>query len=190
MTCLVRALLIGMLLATLVPSGHAQLPTETASDLTPDQRRAYNDGLAEARKLMAEKQWARAGARLDTLIKERPREAQARFLKGVVQTEQGDGEAAIAAFRSLVQDYPEIPEPYNNLAVLYGRKGEIESARLALETAIKTAPNWATARENLGDVYVRLAAEQYDRAVSLDRANKIVATKLKLARDLIASSNP
>src|SRR5690349_3030510 len=72
MTSLVRALLIGMLLATIVPSVLAQSPSETASDLTPDQRRAYNDGLAEARKLIADKQWGRAGARLDTLIKERP----------------------------------------------------------------------------------------------------------------------
>ena len=185
-----RALLLAVLFALFAPVTHAQAPTATPTDLTPEQRRAYNDALAEARKLIADKQWGRAGARLDELIKERPREAQARFLKGVVQTEQGEGDAAIATFQALIQDYPEIPEPYNNLAVLHARKGEIESARIALETAIRTAPNWATARENLGDIYVRLALDQYDRASTLDKGNRTAAAKLKLARELIATSNP
>ncbi|HZQ60437.1 MAG TPA: tetratricopeptide repeat protein, partial [Casimicrobiaceae bacterium] len=88
-------------------------PVPPGADLTPEERRAYNQALAEARKLMAEKQWGRANAALDALIKQRPREAQARFLKGVVQTELGDAEAAVATFRGLTEDYPEIPEPYN-----------------------------------------------------------------------------
>lgn len=187
---MIRALLLAVLIAIAAPITHAQAPTATATDLTPEERRAYNDGLAEARKLMAEKQWGRAASRLDELIKQRPREAQARFLKGVVQTEQGESDAAIGTFQALIQDYPEIPEPYNNIAVLYARKGEIDSARVALETAIKTAPNWATARENLGDVYVRLALDQYDRASTLDKGSRTAATKLKLARELIATSNP
>lgn len=157
-------------------------------DLTADERRAYNLGLEEARKFMADKEWTRASKRLDTLIDERPREAQARFLKGVVQVEQGDVDGAIATFRGLNSDYPEIPEPYNNLAVLYGRKGELENARAALETAVKTAPDWALAHENLGDVYLRMAADEYERATSLDRTNRTAPSKLKLARELLASA--
>ena len=93
-------------------------------------------------------------------LAQRPREPQARFLKGVAQTEQGQDTAAIATFQSLVEDYPELPEPYNNLAVLYAQKGEYESARVALENAVKTAPDWGIAHENLGDVYIRLGAAQ------------------------------
>ncbi|MEP7207628.1 MAG: tetratricopeptide repeat protein [Casimicrobiaceae bacterium] len=165
----------------------AQDPPAPIVDLTPEQRRHYDQGLTEARSLIAEGQLGRATARLDALIAARPREAQARFLKGVVQSESGETEAAIATFRALIDDYPEIPEPYNNLAVLYGRRGEIEAARTALLTAIKTAPDWAVPYENLGDVYARLAVEQYERAQTLDRANKTAPAKLKLARDLLAA---
>lgn len=187
---LLHALALVILLQLGVPAVHAQ-PTAgpPGSDLTVEQRRAYNEGLAQARKLMADKQWTKAGERLDALVKERPREAQGRFLKGVVQTEVGNKDAAIATFRALIDDYPEIPEPYNNLAVLFAERGDIEAARSALETAIRTAPEWATAHENLGDVYTRMAAEQYDRAATLDRSNRSAATKLKLARDLLASAS-
>ena len=53
-----------------------------------------------------------------------------------MQTEQGQDAAAIATFSALIEDYPELPEPYNNLAVLYAQKGEYEGARIALESAV------------------------------------------------------
>jgi Flp pilus assembly protein TadD len=86
----------------------------------------------------------------------------------------------------LIEDYPELPEPYNNLAVLYAQKGEYEGARIALESAVKTAPDWAIAHENLGDIYVRLGAAEFATAYKLDRTNKTAAAKLTLARELIA----
>ena len=110
-----------------------------------------------------DRQFANAHAKLDLLLTQRPREPQARFLKGVVQTEQGQDDAAIATVPALIEDYPELPEPYNNLAVLYAQKGEYEGARIALESAVKTAPDWAVAHENLGDIYVRLGAAEYER---------------------------
>ena len=153
----------------------------------PDEmRKQYAIGLKEASALVKDRQYANAEAKLDALLLQRPREPQARFLKGVAETELGKTDAAIAVFRGLIEDYPELPEPYNNLAVLYAQRGEYESARLALETAIRTAPNWAVAHENLGDVYARLAATQYDRAAKLDRDNKTAPLKLTLVRDLLA----
>ena len=93
-------------------------------------------------------------------------------------------------FRALIEDYPELPEPYNNLAVLYAQRGEYESARVALETALRTAPDWAVAHENLGDIYARLAAAEYAQAAKLDRDNKTAPAKLALARDLLAQAAP
>jgi tetratricopeptide (TPR) repeat protein len=155
-------------------------------DLTEEARKQYAQALKEAAVLVKDKQYANAQAKLDVLLAQRPREPQARFLKGVVQTEQGHGDAAIATFSGLIEDYPELPEPYNNLAVLYAQKGEYESARVALETAVKAAPDWSIAHENLGDVHARLAAAEYDRAAKLDRSNKTAAVKLALARELLA----
>lgn len=179
------ALLSFVALAGLHGVGLGQTMAQDPVDPRPQDRRNYNQGIAEVRQLMTTRQFGRAGTRLDALLAQRPREAQARFLKGVLQTEQGQADAAVSTFRALIEDYPEIPEPYNNLAVLYAQKGDVQNARTALETAIKTAPEWAVARENLGDIYARMAAEQYQRAGNLDPSNKSSAAKLKLARDLL-----
>ena len=164
----------------------AQVPPE----LSEEARKQYNAGLKEAGTLIKDKQLEAAQSKLDTLISQRPREPQARFLKGVVESERGHADAAMTIFRDLIADYPELPEPYNNLAVLYAQKGEYEQAKLALETAIRTAPNWAVARENLGDIYARLAATEYERAAKLDRDNKTAPAKLTMVRNLLAATPP
>ena len=170
----------------------AALPAfgQTGTDLSEEARKQYNVKLKEAGVLIKDKQLETAESKLDALIAQRPREPQARFLKGVVESELGHTDAAMTVFRGLIEDYPELPEPYNNLAVLYAQKGEYESARLALETAVRTAPNWAVARENLGDIYARLAAAEYERAAKLDRDNKTAPAKLTLVRNLFASGPP
>jgi Flp pilus assembly protein TadD len=155
-------------------------------ELTEEARKQYNAALREVSTLVKEHQYTTADTKLDALIKERPREPQARFLKGVVESELGHTVAAIAMFQALIEDYPELPEPYNNLAVIYAQRGEYDAARASLETAIRTAPNWAVARENLGDIYARLAATEYERAAKLDRDNKTAPAKLTLVRDLLA----
>jgi Flp pilus assembly protein TadD len=159
-------------------------------EYTEEARRKYVADLQEAATLIKDRQFASAQERLDALIATRPREPRARFLKGIVDTEQGRTDAAMAVYRALIEDYPELPEPYNNLAVLLAQRGEYESARLALETALRTAPNWSVAHENLGDLYARLAAEQYARAAKLDHENKSAPAKLALARDLLAQAAP
>ena len=157
---------------------------------TEEARKKYAAGLSEAAALVKDRQYASAQEKLDALITARPREPRARFLRGVVATEEGRTDAAIAEFRALIEDYPELPEPYNNLAVLLARRGEYESARLALETALRTAPDWSVAHENLGDLYARLAAAEYAQAAKLDRENKSAPAKLALARDLLAQAAP
>ena len=182
-----------VLLAAALPAG-GQAPAQTdppavvPPELSDAARRVYAQGLRDVRELIARKDYAAAAARIDGLLAERPREAQARFLKGIVQTAQGDADAAIATFRALTEDYPELPEPYNNLAVLYAQKGDYNGARVALETALATAPDFAVAHENLGDVYARLAAANYDRAATLDRDNKSAPTKLLLVRQLLGTN--
>ena len=78
-----------------------------------------------------------------------------------------------------------MPEPYNNLAVLYAQKGDYNGARIALETAVTASPDFAVAHENLGDIYARLAAANYDRAAALDKGNKSAPAKLVLVRQLL-----
>ncbi|TCP18311.1 tetratricopeptide repeat protein [Simplicispira metamorpha] len=130
---------------------------------------------------------AEALAKADQLLVAKPRDPQLRFLRGVALTEAGKPTEAIAAFSKLTQDYPELPEPYNNLAVLYASQNQFDKARAALEMAIRTNPSYATAHENLGDVYARLASQAYNKALQLDATQAAtVQPKLGLIRDLVS----
>ena len=167
------------------PTGAADSAT-APFEISEAARKAYAQGLADARALLAQKKYADAIAKLDALSKDRPREPQARFLKAVALADDDKTDAAIEIYRSLTADFPELPEPHNNLAVLYSKKGELALARDELVIAIQSAPDYVVARENLGDVYAALAAEQYDKAAALDKRNRSAPAKLKLVRDATA----
>ena len=123
-------------------------------------------------------------AKADAYVTANPRDPQMRFLRGVILTDQGKQADAISAFMALTQEFPELPEPYNNLAALYAAQSQFSKARDALEAAIQRNPNYATAHENLGDVYVRLAAQSYGRAFELDKRNAAIPPKLALLREV------
>lgn len=124
----------------------------------------------------------------DQYLVNKPRDPQMRFLKGVIQRDSGKTAEAITTFTRLTEDYPELPEPYNNLAVLYASQNQFDKARLALEMAIRTNPSYATAHENLGDVYAKLAGQAYNKALQLDSSNTAVTPKLALVRELFNPS--
>ncbi|AEG92630.1 tetratricopeptide repeat protein [Ramlibacter tataouinensis] len=147
---------------------------------------ARADDYADVDQLLRSGRHVEALAKADQYLAAKPRDPQMRFLKGVVQTSAGRTQEAIATFTKLTEDYPELPEPYNNLAVLYAGQGQFDKARAALEMAIRTNPGYATAHENLGDVYAKLASQAYSKALQLDAANTGVQPKLALIRELFA----
>jgi tetratricopeptide (TPR) repeat protein len=146
---------------------------------------ALADEIQDAAKLLKAGQHKQALDLVNKVLASKPRDAQARFLKGLIFTEQGKSKEAIEIFTKLTQDYPELPEPYNNLAVIYASQGQYEKARAALEQSIRTHPSYATAYENLGDVYAKLASQAYDKALQLDSSNAAAKNKLSLVRDLV-----
>ncbi len=146
------------------------------------------DDIQDANKLFKQGQHAQAMEKVNSVLAGKPKDAQARFLKGLILTEQGDTANAIKTFTELTEDYPELPEPYNNLAVLYAGQGQYEKAKVALEMAIRTHPSYATAHENLGDIYAKMASQAYDRALQLDKSNTSTQTKLAMIRDLFGGS--
>lgn len=148
---------------------------------------AQTEDYAEVNRLMRAGQMSEALNRADQFLASKPRDPQMRFLKGVIQTESGKPTDAIATFSKLTEDYPELPEPYNNLAVLYAGQSQFDKARAALEMAIRTNPSYATAHENLGDVYAKLASQAYSKALQLDAGNAAVVPKLSLIRNLFAA---
>jgi Flp pilus assembly protein TadD/ketosteroid isomerase-like protein len=149
---------------------------------------AYADEYADVAQLMRAGKLPEAMAKADQYLAIKPKDPQLRFLKGVIQRDSGKPMEAIASFTRLTEDYPELPEPYNNLAVLYAGQNQFDKARLALEMAIRTNPSYATAHENLGDVYAKLASQAYNKALQLDAANPAVPPKLALIRELFSTS--
>lgn len=149
---------------------------------------AYADTLTDASKLIKEGRHAQALEQLDRFLASKPKDAQARFLRGIALTEMNRPTEAIAVFQRLTEDYPELPEPYNNLAVIFAQQKQYEKAKGALEMAIRTHPSYATAHENLGDIYARLASQAYDRALQLDSSNASAQSKLALIRDLMTTN--
>ena len=148
---------------------------------------AHADDYADVNALLRQGKTAEALAKADAYIAGKPRDPQMRFLRGVILTEVGKSADALTTFTQLTQDYPELPEPYNNLAALYAARSEFDKARTALEMAIKLKPDYATAHENLGDVYARLASQSYNRAQQLEAGNKTVPPKLALVRQLFGT---
>lgn len=138
----------------------------------------------EAKALMDGGQYAAALEKLDAHLRRNAQDAEGRFLRGLALVQLDRSADAIRSFADLTRDYPQLPEPYNNLAVLYAQEGDYEKARDALEAALATHPSYATAHENLGDIYAALAGAAYNRALLLDQANQGVRNKLSLISQL------
>jgi Flp pilus assembly protein TadD len=148
---------------------------------------ATAEEVSEVNRLHQSGESTRALALADKLLAARPKDAQVRFLKGVILAETQRGAEATDIFQALTQDFPELAEPYNNLATLYAARGEYEAARTALEQALRSNPSYATAHENLGDVYSVLASRSYARALSLEPSNPPLTAKLGLVKQLLGA---
>jgi tetratricopeptide (TPR) repeat protein len=170
--------------------GAAHWPAAAQSALSPAPTVAAPVAPAPAQevsRLVKSGKLDEALQKTDAGLAQQPRDAQLRFLKGVILSEQKKTPEAMDVFLKLTEDFPELPEPYNNLAVLHAQQGQYEKARAALELAIRTHPGYATAYENLGDVYAGLAAEAYGKAAQLEAGNAAARNKMSLARELPAA---
>lgn len=153
----------------MVPQAKAQTPA-TAADIER-QFRAGEQRLALQR--------------LDQALVLRPGDAPLRFLQAVLAAETGEAAQAQRLLERMTEEFPDLPEPYNNLAVLQAANGQIDRARSLLETALRLDPAYRTAHENMGDVYVRLAQRAYESAGG-PRSEPALQAKLRLVRELSA----
>ena len=132
---------------------------------------AQHDALESIRELTEEKKYAQALADLDEFLDHEPNHVEGKLYRGVILTRKGDIDGAITSFSALSAEYPDLPEPYNNLAVLYAAQRKYDEARLALIKAVELQPSYDTAHENLGDLYSKLAALSYQEAHRLNPGN-------------------
>ncbi|BAN23541.1 tetratricopeptide TPR_2 repeat protein [Caballeronia insecticola] len=145
---------------------------------------ATRDDTPQVDAAIANKDWNAALTQLDARIASNPRDVQAKFKRATVLARLNRDDEAITAFTELTQAYPELPEPYNNLAALYAKKGRYEEARVALETAVKANPAYALAYENLGDLYLRLANESYKRAQTLGSKSPLTSQRITAIQNI------
>jgi tetratricopeptide (TPR) repeat protein len=145
---------------------------------------AHASDIDEVNQLLKAGKQAQALTKVEQSLTAKPRDPQLRFLKGVIQTELGKPQDAIGTFTKLTEEFPELPEPYNNLAVLHASGGQFDKARAALEMAIRTNPSYSTAHENLGDIYANLASQAYSKALQLGGSSNSLQPKLTLIREL------
>ncbi|MGI4855680.1 MAG: tetratricopeptide repeat protein [Janthinobacterium lividum] len=168
--------LIGLATVPLLPGVAQAQSTKHHRDLTP-----------EADQAIAANDWPTAVAALDKRIAANPRDVQARFKRATVLARMGRDDEAIQAFTDITQTYPELPEPYNNLAALYAKRGQYQQARAALETALAANPSFALARRNLGDIYLHLAADSYQQTLRQDPADKVAAGRAQALQSILVT---
>ena len=166
-------------LAAVLLAGSAAMAT---AQTTPPTQSSDYDSVS---RMVRAGQLDQAQTKAEQYLAGNPKDPQMRFLKGVIQQQRGQAEEALATFTQLTQDYPELPEPYNNLAVIHAAQNQYDKARIALEMAVRTNPSYATAHENLGDVYARLAAQSYGKALQLDGGNTTAPAKLKAVNAML-----
>ena len=147
---------------------------------------ASQEAVDEVSRLLEQGKAPQAAKQAEAYLKQNPADVQMRFLQGVIAAEQRQNAQAIKIFTALTRDYPSLPEPYNNLAVIYAGQNQLDKARSALESAVRNNPNYGVAYENLGDIHARLAYEAYGKAQGLDGRAASVRPKLKLLRELLA----
>jgi tetratricopeptide (TPR) repeat protein len=71
---------------------------------------------------------------------------------------------------------------------LLARQNRYAEALTQLQDAVRARPDYATALENLGDVYVALAIEAYQNASKVPAAQSRAASKRLAAEQLLKSA--
>ena len=134
--------------------------------------------LLETRELIELGKYEKADDIIVLQLKEKPRDAQWRYLEALLKAEIGVSlrnkdilSNAVFLFERLAEEFPELPEPYNNLAVLYDKMGQEQKAIDSFKLAILSNPDYALAYENLADLYLILAKETYLEGINKSKKN-------------------
>jgi tetratricopeptide (TPR) repeat protein len=128
---------------------------------------SWADATSELEELIQNKQWPQAAQRLQAATQQHPKNdtsPQWRLMHSQILAGLGKPAEAIDVLQALIQEFPELPEPYNNLGVLLAAQGQLDEALVALQAAVLARPNYKVALQNLGDLYTALAQRAYRQA--------------------------
>jgi len=141
---------------------------------------------SDIEKLVKARKYQDAIDLINTRLKKTPRNVQLRYIKARLQLELRDFDGAKKTLIEITQQFPELPEPYNNLAAIVANQDKWIEARDYLELALKLRPSYSTAAANLGEVYVRLGAKAYEDAAANTQLNqRLYANRAKYLLNLL-----
>lgn len=171
---------LARLLEALAPSVDTRIP------LTPTEISNRISGLINAGRLKEALQSVEARQAIEALTHTPGTDVQLMFLHARVLAEMNRTAQAEAIYLQMTTRFPELPEPWNNLAALYVKRNELEQARRALEMAVMINPKYSIALANLGDVQLNLALRAYQKASQAGVPG--LAPKIKRVKDLLEGS--
>ena len=125
---------------------------------------AHADVYEDVERLLRNGQLEKAAEMGRRHLQTHPQDPQMRLLGSRIQDASGNTDESIATLESLTLEFPELPEPHNNLAVLYARQGRMPEALASLQKAVQARPDYTVAQENLGDLYLSMALKAYAQA--------------------------
>lgn len=125
---------------------------------------AHADLYDDVERLLRNQQFDKAQQAITQRLQQAPQDPQMRLLASRLQDARGQTEKALDELEALTREFPELPEPHNNLAVIYARQGRLQEALASLQRAVQARPDYAVALENLGDLYLGLALHAYEQA--------------------------
>lgn len=172
---------------SIMPAVAGDVLPATQLSIAPAQEAARSHEAAQA--LLAQGRLDEALAAIEHGLQRVPGDLRLQFQRGVVLARVDRTDEAIAAFVGLTRRFPELPEPYNNLATLHAQQGDLDRAEQALHEALRALPTYSLAHENLGDLQLRLAERSYRRAVQADDTNVSARERLARVQALITATD-
>ena len=154
--------------------GQSTLPTVIS---TP-----HND----VRKLLRQAKYPQLCCWSTKALATNPRDPQMRFWQAYIFEQLDQPEMAQQVYLDLTREYPELPEPHNNLGAIYAAKGDYPNAKASLEAALRANPNYAAAHENMGDLLVNMARQSYERSLTIvPKQRGIIAQKIERLKPVL-----
>jgi len=97
----------------------------------------------QMQQLITQKRFVDAASTGEQLLQQNPSHSQARFLTAYAYQMSAQTEQAIRLYQGLIEENPKLPEPRNNLAMIYLAQGDYDRASQLLVEALNTHSSYA-----------------------------------------------
>ena len=136
---------------------------------------------AAVEALILDEEFENAIARVDAALKKHKKDETLLLQKGFILVQLNRVDDAFNHYKKIVRKLKKNPEPGNNLAMVMRMQGKRTDAIAQLKKTIKKFPGYAKAYENLGDIYIEIAQNQYKEGLDQVPDNELLASKSDIA---------